>query len=239
MSQLYARVFLQILDSSIAEDFTLRHVFEDFLKLADHKTGIVDMTRQALARRLNVPEETLNLAITKLESPDPNSRDADFQGRRIERLDEHRDWGWTILNWKKYAELRNKADVAARVQKHRDKENPPPKTKELPEKLRTARVLDKWSVWVDVRRKRKNCKDWERLFNEQIDWIAQFTEPEAFEILSASIRNGWQGLFEPKNYASNTKTNSQRIDRSVGTANEGKAAQYRGLGKLVRDEPAQ
>ena len=45
MSQLYSRVFLQILDSSIAEDFTMRHVFEDFLKSCDHKTGVVDMTR--------------------------------------------------------------------------------------------------------------------------------------------------------------------------------------------------
>ena len=199
MSQLYARVFLQILDSSIAEDFTLRHVFEDFLKLADHKTGIVDMTRQAIARRLNVPEATLNDAINKLESPDPNSRDSDFEGRRIERMDAHRDWGWTILNWKKYSELKNKADVAARVAKHRSKENPPPKTKEFPENLRTPRVLDKWAVWMGCRMSKGRCKSWEALFNEQIEWLSKFSEPEVFEILSASIRNGWQGLFEPKN----------------------------------------
>lgn len=174
----------------------MRHVFEDFLKLADHKTGIVDMTRQALARRLNVPEETLNLAIDKLESPDPNSRDSDFEGRRIERLDAHRDWGWTILNWKKYSELRNKADVAARQQKFRDKSNPPPKTIEFPDALKTAKVLDKWTVWVDVRRGKGKCKNWELLFNEQITWLSQFSEDKVVEILSTSIRNGWQGLFE-------------------------------------------
>ncbi len=121
MSQLYARVFLQILDSSIAEDFTVRHVFEDFLKLADHKSGVVDMTRQSLSRRLNVPMETLNLAIEKLESPDPASRDVSFEGRRIERLDEHRDWGWVILNWGKYEAVRTKADVYLRVSRHREK----------------------------------------------------------------------------------------------------------------------
>lgn len=121
MSQLYARVFVQILDSSIAEDFTLRHVFEDFFKLVNHKTGIVDMTRQAIARRLNMPIETLNDAILKLESPDPNSRDMEFEGRRIQRLDEHRDWGWKILNWEKYEQVRNKADSYLRVAKHREK----------------------------------------------------------------------------------------------------------------------
>jgi hypothetical protein len=121
MSQLYSRVFLQILDSSIAEDFTVRHVFEDFLKLAEHKTGVVDMTRQALSRRLNCPIETLNGAIEKLEAPDPASRDPEFDGRRIERLDAHRDWAWRILNWTKYDSIRTKADVNLRVARHREK----------------------------------------------------------------------------------------------------------------------
>lgn len=132
MSQLYARVFLQILDSSIAEDFTMRHVFEDFLKLCDHKTGVIDMTRQALARRLNIPMETLNVEIDKLEAPDPDSRDPEFEGRRIERLDPHRDWGWKILNWGKYEAVRTKADVYLRVARHREKveaQNPNPKFK--------------------------------------------------------------------------------------------------------------
>jgi len=114
-------VFLKILDSSIAEDFTVRHIFEDFLKLCNHKTGIVDMTRQALARRLNVPMEILNGCIEKLEASDPNSRDDEYDGRRLERLDEHRDWGWKILNWEKYESLRTKADVYLRVSKHREK----------------------------------------------------------------------------------------------------------------------
>jgi hypothetical protein len=122
MSQLYSRVFLQILDSSIAEDFTVRHVFEDFLKLCDHKTGILDMTRQALSRRLNVPAETLDRAINILEEPDKNSRDMEFDGCRIERLDTHRDWGWRILNWAKYESIRTRADVYLRVSRHREKE---------------------------------------------------------------------------------------------------------------------
>jgi len=122
MSQLYSRVFLQILDSSIAEDFKVRHVFEDFLKLCDHKTGILDMTRQALSRRLNIPMELLDEAISKLESPDPSSRDPEHEGRRLERLDEHRDWGWKILNWGKYESVRTKADVYLRVARHREKE---------------------------------------------------------------------------------------------------------------------
>lgn len=118
MPGLYARVFLQILDSSIAEDFELRHVFEDFLKLVN-RHGIVDVTREAMARRINLPLEQLNAAIEKLEKPDPSSRDQEFEGRRIERLDAHRDWGWKILNWEKYDSIRDRFDVAERVARHR------------------------------------------------------------------------------------------------------------------------
>jgi uncharacterized phage protein (TIGR02220 family) len=111
-------VFLQILDSSVAEDFTTRHIFEDFFKVADLK-GVVDMTRQSLARRFNVPISVLNDAIERLSAPDPNSRDQAFGGRRIQKLDEHRDWGWQILNWQKYQDLKGKVYAYQRVMKSR------------------------------------------------------------------------------------------------------------------------
>lgn len=119
--QLYARVFVQILDSSIAEDFECRHVFEDLLKVCD-MSGCIDMTRMALARRFNLPLERLNRCIEKLEGPDPASRDPENGGRRLVRLSEHRDWGWRVLNWAKYEGIRNRADVAARVARHREKQ---------------------------------------------------------------------------------------------------------------------
>jgi uncharacterized phage protein (TIGR02220 family) len=127
MSQLYARVFTQILDSSIAEDFETRHVFEDFLKVCStgKHGGVVDMTRAALARKFNFPIERLNRAIERLEAPDPQSRNQDHDGRRIERLDSHRDWGWQILNWHEYEQIRNRADVAERVARHRKAKDVP------------------------------------------------------------------------------------------------------------------
>jgi hypothetical protein len=114
-SNQFVRVFLKILDSSIAEDYRVRHVFEDLFKLCDYKTGVLDMTRQSLSRRLNMPIEEINRAIEKLESPDPNSRDQQFDGRRIEKLDAHRDWGWKILNWEKYREILKKSSGAERT----------------------------------------------------------------------------------------------------------------------------
>lgn len=112
MSQLYARVFLQILDSSLAEDWKTRHVFEDILKLVN-RDGVCDMTHAAIARRTNVPLEVVAAAIGKLESPDKNSRDSEYEGRRLIRLDDHRDWGWRVANWDKYDAVKNDAEHRA------------------------------------------------------------------------------------------------------------------------------
>lgn len=198
-SQPFAKVMLQILDSSIADDFTTRHVFEDFLKLCNRKTGIVDITRSTLSRRLNIPIDILNRCIDKLEQPDPDSRNPSHEGRRIRRIDDHRDWGWVILNFLAYQPTLIKADGAARTQKCRAAVKP--KIGELnpfPPHLATQAVKDKWELWLQVRYAKGRCVNWSILFNEQIIWLSKYTEAEVLEILSASIRGGWQGLFPPK-----------------------------------------
>lgn len=137
---LYARVFTTILDSSLAEDWQTRHVFEDLLKLADD--GVVDMTRQAIARRTNVPLEIVNAAIKVLEGRDPASRDPAEDGRRIVRLDEHRDWGWSIVNWNKYEAIRNTADqrmrTRERVRRHRERQRSDASPSALPQETEAA-----------------------------------------------------------------------------------------------------
>lgn len=103
---MYVKLFEQILDSSIAENYKVRLVFEDMLLLAD-KHGILDMTHEGFARRTNVPLRIVKAAIVELEKPDSKSRRKEQGGRRIVRLDEHRAWGWHLVNFEYYRELRN------------------------------------------------------------------------------------------------------------------------------------
>lgn len=121
---MFAKVFEQIFDSSIAEDYHVRLVFEDLLTLADID-GVVDKTPEALARRTNVPLDIIKKAITVLESPDPRSRRKENEGRRIIRLDDHRDWGWLIVNYDYYRNLaseeQRRAKTRERVNKYREK----------------------------------------------------------------------------------------------------------------------
>jgi hypothetical protein len=95
----YQAVYRSILDSTIARDHVARHVLEDLLKLADYRTGIVDMTIDAIARRTNVPEELVRHGIEELEKPDPDSRCKIEGGRRLVRLDPERAWGWRIVTY--------------------------------------------------------------------------------------------------------------------------------------------
>lgn len=194
MSQLYARVFVQILDSSIAENFTLRHVFEDFFKLCDHKTGIVDMTRQAISRRLNIPLEQLNKHIKLLESPDPSSRDQEHEGRRIERLDEHRDWGWKILNWEKYEEIKTKSDVARRVSLHRKREQEPIS---IPASLNTPEFLKAWAEWNQHRVEKKKPQT-NLSCQKQLKFLESIGIQRAIAAINFSIEKGWEGIYEQK-----------------------------------------
>lgn len=213
MAQLYARIFLQILDSSIAEDFTMRHVFEDFLKLAyEGQHGVVDMTRQALSRRLNLPLEVLNDAISKLEAPDPNSRDPDNGGRRIAKLDDHRDWGWKILNWHKFDEIKRRADVADRVAKHRRKSKPTSTRSEKPTleqvKLQCAKI---------------------GLPETEAEGFINYYESNGWKVGRNAMQSWTHALSNWKKnwHEKNTGTNQKRVDRNKGTLNEGTAHLYK------------
>lgn len=123
---MFAKVFEQIFDSSIAEDYLVRLVFEDLLTLAD-VNGVVDKTPEALSRRTNVPIDIITRAIKVLEAPDPESRRPDEDGRRIKRLDEHRTWGWFIVNYEYYrkiaSEEQRRETTKARVKRFRNRRN--------------------------------------------------------------------------------------------------------------------
>lgn len=103
---MFVKVFAQILDSSLADDYLVRLVFEDLLKLADAE-GIVDMTPSAIARRTHVPLEIVLRGIERLSAPDPESRSPQEEGRRIVLLDTHRSWGWRVVNYLHYRNIRD------------------------------------------------------------------------------------------------------------------------------------
>lgn len=79
---------------------------QQFIVLAS-PDGIVDMTPQAIAARTSFPLDLIIKGIKILSEPDPYTRTPGEEGRRIVLLDEHRPWGWRIVNHGKYMRLRD------------------------------------------------------------------------------------------------------------------------------------
>lgn len=126
---MYAKVFNQIFDSSIADDYRVRQFFVDLLVLAD-MNGVVDMTANAISGRTRMPIELVKEFLTILQSPDPQSRTPVADGRRIVLLDEHRSWGWCIVNYSKFraiaSEEQRREKTRERMARFRENGGGPP-----------------------------------------------------------------------------------------------------------------
>lgn len=100
--KIFGKIFQQMYDSTVAEDWRAMVTFQQLIVLAD-KDGVVDMTPEAIARRTNIPlEEVILPGIKKLEQNDKTSRSKQAHGARLVRLDEDRPWGWTIPTYEHY-----------------------------------------------------------------------------------------------------------------------------------------
>ena len=112
-------------DGTLAADWKALVTFQQLIILAD-KEGFIDITPAALSRRTGIPVDILEHGIEKLEQPDKYSRSDTSDGCRIARLDEHRPWGWQIINYEKYRDLATQEgrrdQNRARQQRHRDRQ---------------------------------------------------------------------------------------------------------------------
>jgi hypothetical protein len=100
----YGKLFASMYDGTLYGNWQALVTFQQMIILAD-RTGIVDMTPQAIAARTSIPFEIIKAGIEALEAPDPYSRSPEHEGRRIVRLDEFRPWGWQIVNYVHYCRL--------------------------------------------------------------------------------------------------------------------------------------
>lgn len=72
--------------------------------------GVVDKHWKAIADETGLSRERVELAVKTLEAPDPESRSSEMDGARLVRLDDHRAWGWQIVNYGKYRAIRSEDD---------------------------------------------------------------------------------------------------------------------------------
>jgi hypothetical protein len=106
---LYAKLFTSIYQGTLRGNSHGLLVFTNLIAHCD-KDGVVDMHPRAIAEEVGLTVEQVKVALEELERPDEESRSPEEQGRRIVRLDEHRAWGWRVVNYCKYRAIRNEED---------------------------------------------------------------------------------------------------------------------------------
>ena len=121
---MYGKLFTKMYDGTLHGKWEALVTFQQMIVLCD-ADGIVDMTPETIAARTSIPLHIIEKGIGILEAPDPYSRTPDHEGRRIERIDGHRPWGWRIVNHAKYTALQDADQVREqtrdRVRRHREK----------------------------------------------------------------------------------------------------------------------
>jgi len=124
---MYGKLFASMYDGTLYGNWKALVTFQQMIILAD-RTGIVDMTPQAMAARTSIPLKIIQEGLAVLEAPDEFSRSPEAAGRRIERLDATRPWGWRIVNYLHYRELASADEKRAkdreRIAKKRRKATP-------------------------------------------------------------------------------------------------------------------
>lgn len=98
------------------------------------REGVIDEIPESLAAAIGVPVEMLLSCIDDFMQPDPHSRTADHDGRRLALLDPQKSWGWKVLNHGKYREkARKSAYDSARVEDGRNAQRMAARRGALPE----------------------------------------------------------------------------------------------------------
>jgi hypothetical protein len=106
---MYAKLFTSIYQGTLRGNSHGLLVFTNLLAHCD-KLGCVDMHPRAIAEEVGLSPAQVRAALDELEAPDSESRSPENEGRRIVRLDAHRAWGWTVVNYAKYRAIRDEDD---------------------------------------------------------------------------------------------------------------------------------
>lgn len=106
---MYVKLFASMFEGSLYGKRDQILVFTYLLAKADAE-GVADLHPSVISGALGMPIADVKAALVALESPDPESRTPDEEGRRITRMDTHRDWGWRLVNYEKYRQIRHAED---------------------------------------------------------------------------------------------------------------------------------
>ena len=106
---MYGKIFDSMYEGTLYGHWEAIATLQQMLVLCN-KDGVVEMTPQAIAARTSFPFDVIQKGIKVLSEPDPYSRTPGEEGRRIVLLDPSRPWGWRLVNYAKYQQIKNRQE---------------------------------------------------------------------------------------------------------------------------------
>lgn len=213
---MYGKVFDSIYDGTLYGHWEAIVTMQQLIVLAS-PDGVVDMTPNAIAARTSIPLDIITKGLKTLSEPDPYTRTPGEDGRRIVLMDDHRPWGWRLVNHGKYMRLRDmeqkrEADRTRIAEKRKKNNDVASMSRGVAnvahsdldldkEKHRVAALpewlpSDPWKAWLEVRTKKKIPNTPRALTLAVRDLTRlrdQGQDPTA--VLEAATLKGWRGLF--------------------------------------------
>ena len=142
---MYGKLFASLYQGTLRGNTHCIVVFTNLIAHAD-SAGWVDIHPRAISDETGLTLEQVEAALLELEAPDQHSRSPEENGCRIKRLDEHRSWGWRIVNHAKYRKIRSEEDrreqnrLAQERWRARQEESKPDRKQNKPRKPRSAQA---------------------------------------------------------------------------------------------------
>ncbi len=228
----YTPLFEKIVDSSLwlEPDFVVK-IFITMMAKKD-KDNVVRGSAFNISQWAKKTELEVLEALKILAAPDTRRLEPqEFEGRRVEKVED----GWLMLNGKTYQDLMVKINRRAYKRNHeaqRRKNNPIPETtSQEAVKLKTPTLEECKARAIEIG---MNAEEGESFFNYQTagGWMRGRTKVKSWRHSMDTWKKNWKNNVYGTKNCTNGRQPSQRVDRNVGTSNEGKADQYKGLGKV-------
>lgn len=151
---MYGKLFTSMYDGTLVEDWRALITFQQLIILCD-SDGVIDMTPNAISSRTGIPIDYIKAGIEILEKEDKYSRTNKDDGKRIILIDEHRPWGWRIVNHKYYRDLASKTDKREKdkeriANKRKEKRSQVVDSKEVSQSVASSRTKSQMSPIQDT-----------------------------------------------------------------------------------------
>ena len=239
---MYGKIFESIYDGSLYGQWEAIVTMQQLIVLAN-ADGIVDMTPPAIAGKTSIPLEIIEKGLDILAKPDPYSRTPGNDGVRITLIDDHKPWGWLIVNHEKYSMMVKRED-----KRKADRERVREKRKSLNKQdVASCRKVSQvvanvahedvdvdedeneylkslnTSAWTAYEQHRKDIKA-KRLTKQGTAMaqkkLAALPHDDQMATVELSIANGWTGLF-PEKRKGQKLSYAQQLAKDLANATDG------------------